>query len=1133
MEILLKNLLHKQKYVTIALMSFILLMPQLTIASIEHNYVATDGSNSNDGSETNPYRTIEYALTHISGSIDTLHVHIGEGTYTRGQESYPIRPATGIDMIFIEGSGNRETILEASENELFNFRWDNRRFKITNVKLENAILDLKEFKNVWVSDIDCDSSPINIYQIDEWGGESGGSSINVSDIYSINSIAPSSNGGAIRIHDVLDGSVYVNNVEIEDAYAKGSGGGLAIHGCWISDFGVYVNNVSVLNSSSKQRGGGIYLSDIQGNLEVRDVRVESCETNNSDGGGLYFDNLWDADSLVFSGFHGEDNISGGNGGALAGKLYDGNNDPDLIMRGFTVLNNEAKKYGGGVSIKNARGDFSFRDAVVLDNIAGSTSSSNNYGGGISLQNVRYPYFENLAVKGNSVYGNGGGIAIKHAYYECTMKSIYVVGNSAYGSNAKGNGGGIWMTKDSQIDVRYLLQNMLFAKNEAGSDGGGLFLERCDSDIVNATFYGNSADDEGNSVAAKLGWWGPDNKAIFYNSILWGNVDVSGQTTSHAILNNTGSYEFHYSDVENDGGEIIEGTDNINSIPLFTDVDNDLYLLIAGSPCIDTGMPFDVAELYSDYSHEPDPNGERVNMGFWGAITGDGGENTPDPGDPPSSQSEIPVLRDTYIMMGSPVVPNGQQTNPFDAFGDDLLNSMPNFEEQTWRLSRWDNDLWLYLRYEELEKDGVEHGNPPDIYPGLGYWFVWNHEFIPGDNINIDISQNALPVDRPYDMRLASKPVDKTRGINMLANPYPFPITWSDVQFSIDSTDWFSPEVSADNGWVDQYAYLWNETSGEFVPSSGVISVWRGLMMATLTEEDIWIRWNPNRVPDAPIQTSIDEIDETLDWTMIFSARRTDKLQIDYHNFIGIGPESLDGYDKLDALQLNSLSKESIFFRTRLIDDAGVLGDRLTFDFRNSEYGDDNRITWLAEIYFYHDPSHDQLPAYPIDVNVSWPTSSGLPDDVDMAIYTKTASNIFNPDECEIIVGDLKTTTSRIFAVDQPQNGSYYYTQFWIVATDAGAIETVVDEIPTEYTYGIESYPNPFNSTVNLRITTERQKSVDLSIFNILGQEVFSLNGLEISGQKIVPVNRLNASGKYFVRIYDGTKEIWHPIIKLD
>ena len=89
---------------------------------------------------------------------------------------------------------------------------------------------------------------------------------------------------------------------------------------------------------------------------------------------------------------------------------------------------------------------------------------------------------------------------------------------------------------------------------------------------------------------------------------------------------SGNPTITYSDFWNNGFSIPSGTGNMEEDPLFADPANDDFHLksqygrwngsqwvydIETSPCIDAGDPFD------DYSNEPLPNYERINMGAYG------------------------------------------------------------------------------------------------------------------------------------------------------------------------------------------------------------------------------------------------------------------------------------------------------------------------------------------------------------------------------------------------------------------------------------------------------------------------------------------------------------------------------------
>jgi hypothetical protein len=74
-------------------------------------------------------------------------------------------------------------------------------------------------------------------------------------------------------------------------------------------------------------------------------------------------------------------------------------------------------------------------------------------------------------------------------------------------------------------------------------------------------------------------------------------------------------------------------------------------------------------------------------------------------------------------------------------------------------------------------------------------------------------------------------------------------------------------------------------------------------------------------------------------------------------------------------------------------------------------------------------------------------------------------------------------------------------------------------VPTQFALE-QNYPNPFNPTTSIRYALPVDSKVTLRIYNILGQEVATLeNGIESSGYRSIQWNATNyASGVYFYRL---------------
>lgn len=209
-----------------------------------------------------------------------------------------------------------------------------------------------------------------------------------------------------------------------------------------------------------------------------------------------------------------------------------------------------------------------------------------------------------------------------------------VGNS-------GNGGAIYMYR---YDAAF--RNCVFEGNDTRNSGGVAFVNEGDLTFDQCTFYGNSSS--GNGGCFWIGYMGGGPEVICTNSIFRSNS--AGGDGNVAFVTGVGTvggtFRYGYCDVNPSGiahaalgGWTIQNLGgNINVDPLFASVGYDngstwvpgdyhlksmvgryyplknAWLVDAvHSPCIDAGDPAD------DYSAEPVPNGERVNMGAYGAT----------------------------------------------------------------------------------------------------------------------------------------------------------------------------------------------------------------------------------------------------------------------------------------------------------------------------------------------------------------------------------------------------------------------------------------------------------------------------------------------------------------------------------
>lgn len=220
--------------------------------------------------------------------------------------------------------------------------------------------------------------------------------------------------------------------------------------------------------------------------------------------------------------------------------------------------------------------------VITSPIIDSCVIAHNYartGGAIMCYNGAMPTITNNVIVDNEADYDGGGIT---AYYaDCTIANNVIARNGAL-------------------------------------VGGGIMSWRSVPVIRNNTVVANRPSAMHLESTLIPGW--PVIAASVVNNIVWQNeVLLTDDVTD-------GEYDIRHNDIQ--GGS--DGVGNLDVDPLFADAENDDYHLKsqAGrwdpaaaawvaddvtSPCIDAGNPA------TSYSKEPQPNGQRVNMGAYGGT----------------------------------------------------------------------------------------------------------------------------------------------------------------------------------------------------------------------------------------------------------------------------------------------------------------------------------------------------------------------------------------------------------------------------------------------------------------------------------------------------------------------------------
>ena len=218
------------------------------------------------------------------------------------------------------------------------------------------------------------------------------------------------------------------------------------------------------------------------------------------------------------------NYSEGNGGAVYWN-GGGHKDTKCTIDGCSFEGNRAEKKGGALFLETTF-EFVNNLTTVRGNFAGERGGGvcvNGYNGGaIPSGDFIFNLGENLKVVDNES-GTGGGISFhfeKMSFTETSSLTAKVNGVHVEGNTATTNGGGIHLNNTSAsaenaatIDISILLDKGNILKNEAGEDGGGIYVAQ--TNISHTSENNETLTMQGN-VATKNGG------ALFLND---GNLDL--------------------------------------------------------------------------------------------------------------------------------------------------------------------------------------------------------------------------------------------------------------------------------------------------------------------------------------------------------------------------------------------------------------------------------------------------------------------------------------------------------------------------------------------------------------------------------------------------------------------------------
>ena len=304
----------------------------------------------------------------------------------------------------------------------------------------------------------------------------------------------------------------------------------------------------------------------------------------------------------------------GDGGAM--RVYLAH---DIDIEYCTFHHNTSRKRGGGIYAENSV--LNIHDCEVYDNKAIGYMGSYCWGTGFQFLKCDVNMHDVEFHDNYSDVGYGGGMNID----SCNME----LNNAVFYNNEAVNAGGLGIQRCKDYTVK--VSNMLAYNNYVRHYGGGLAMATSDPELNNLTIVNNYCGG-GGGAGMQMAF---NACPTLNNCIIWGNHACSGSTTdtveyylgSQVWLWGMDNYPYFKNGVIQYGLDTIncspqltdeQYVDMIKSNPLFVDEQSHDYHLLAGSPCINTGLA-DISGLFlpaTDLAGGPRVFNDRIDMGCY-------------------------------------------------------------------------------------------------------------------------------------------------------------------------------------------------------------------------------------------------------------------------------------------------------------------------------------------------------------------------------------------------------------------------------------------------------------------------------------------------------------------------------------
>ncbi|MDZ7358276.1 MAG: choice-of-anchor D domain-containing protein [candidate division KSB1 bacterium] len=404
----------------------------------------------------------------------------------------------------------------------------------------------------------------------------------------------------------------------------------------------------------------------------------------------------------------------------------------------------------------------------------------------------------------------------------------------------------------------------------------------------------------------------------------------------------------------------------------------------------------------------------------------------------------------------------------------LADNFGQVNPYQWRLFDWSQKDTSYVAYGDSAWQ-----NRGAFSRGKAFWLITSQQR------SYDAGAGRSPGNENY--RIVLNP-----GWNMIGNPFPYPVRWSDIQ---KTSELISSPIYRST--IDSIGWIY---------STQVIQPWEGYFVWNGDNVSRSLIVPPKEAPrgslSKPKSAAVDYLEKYSDLAVLISATVRCGQFIDNDNLCGLAETADNEFDPCDLME------------------APAIGDYVSLSINNKSWSNhpgryaidirklnDDGCAWPLELdYSLERPDRNMI--------IRFAPVTELPPGWRMFLF----------DESQDVAIDLQSNSTIVLNPIAGKNVSVYYKL--VIGTEAFLRNNSNDIplVPLEFEL-FQNYPNPFNAATTISFNLPKRMHVSLKIYNILGQLVKTLLDEEVKGgnHKIIwdatnDQGQMIATGVYIIQL---------------